>query len=353
MSTHRLRAGLIGLGRMGRHHARVLRHLPGVDLVGVVDPAGDCYHVAEGITLLPDLDALVHHGIDYAVLACPTTLHEPLGTTLAAARIPTLIEKPLATDTAAAHRLAQAFHAAGVTAAVGYIERFNPALINLRARMQDGQLGDIIEISTRRSGPFATRSIDVGVAHDLATHDIDLTAWLTSQRYTAIAARTAHRNTGPHEDLLAALGQLTNGTIAHHQANRVSPRTQRDTIITGENGCLVADTLTTTLTYQANQPVEHPAPHRTHAPDVIHYAINKTEPLRAEHEAFRDTVLGRRPPAVPLQDALHAVLIVDTALQAARTGTTITIAPASTAEPLRLPGDPRHITYQLAPTDQH
>lgn len=88
MSTYRLRAGLIGLGRMGRHHARILRHLHGVDLVGVVDPAGDRYHAADGITLLPDLDALVHHGIDYAVLACPTPLHEPLGTALAAARIP-------------------------------------------------------------------------------------------------------------------------------------------------------------------------------------------------------------------------------------------------------------------------
>lgn len=321
MSTHRLRAGLIGLGRMGRHHARILRHLHGVDLVGVVDPAGDRYHAAAGITLLPDLDALVHHGIDYAVLACPTPLHEPLGTTLATARIPTLIEKPLAADTDAARRLAQAFHTAGVPAAVGYIERFNPALISLRARVQGGQLGDIIEISTRRTGPFPTRPTDVGVAHDLATHDIDLTAWVTGQRYTTIAAHTAHRNAGPHEDLLVALGQLTNGTIAHHHVNRISPLTERATIITGEHGSIIADTLTTTLTYQANPS----APHRANSPDVIHYAINRTEPLRTEHEAFRDTVLGYRPPAASLQEALHAVLVADAALQAARTGTTTAI----------------------------
>ncbi|MGH3973576.1 MAG: Gfo/Idh/MocA family protein [Pseudonocardiaceae bacterium] len=321
MSTDRLRAGLIGLGRMGRHHARILRHLHGVDLVGVVDPVGDRYHAADDITLFPDLDALVHYGIDYAVLACPTPLHEPLGTVLATACIPTLIEKPLAADTDAANRLAQAFHTAGVPAAVGYIERFNPALISLRTRMQDGQLGDIIEINTRRTGPFPAHSIDVGVVHDLATHDIDLTTWVTGQHYTTIAARTAHRNTGPQEDLLAAFGQLTNGTITHHHVNRISPLTERATIIIGENGCFIADTLTTTLTYQAN---------RANSLDVIHYAINKTEPLRAEREAFRDTVLGHRPPVAPLQDALHAVLVADAALRAARTRTTIAIAPAST-----------------------
>lgn len=331
MSTHRLRAGLIGLGRMGRHHARVLRHLPGVDLVAVVDPAGDRYHAADGIPLLPDLDALVRHGIDYAVLACPTLLHKPLGTTLAMAGIPTLIEKPLAADTDAAHRLADAFHAAGVPAAVGYIERFNPALISLRTRVQDGQLGDIIQITTRRTGPFPARPLDVGVVHDLATHDIDLTVWITGQHYTSIAARTARRSTGQHQDLLAALGQLADGTITQHQANWISPLTERATIITGKNGCIIADTLTTTLTYWANQPVEHPAPHPANARDAIHYRINNTEPLLTEHETFRDTVLGHRPPAAPLQDALHAVQVANAAIQAAHTATTITITPAPTA----------------------
>ncbi len=263
------------------------------------------------------------------VLACPTLLHEPLGTALATAGIPTLIEKPLAADTSAAHQLAEAFRAADVPAAVGYIERFNPALISLRARVKDGQLGDIIAVSTRRTGPFPTRPIDVGVVHDLATHDMDLTAWVTGQHYTSIAARTAHLSAGPHEDLLAALGQLSGGAIAHHQVNRIFPLTDRATVIIGENGCIIADTLAATLTYWANRPVEHHALHRVNSRDVIRYAINKTEPLRTEHEAFRDTVLGHRLSAAPLQDALRAVLVADAALQAARTGTTIAIAPAS------------------------
>ncbi|MFG2218444.1 Gfo/Idh/MocA family oxidoreductase [Streptomyces sp. NPDC048685] len=113
---------------------------------------------------------------DYAVLACPTLLHEPLGTALAAADISTRIEKPLAGDLASARRLAEAFHAAAVPAAVGYTERFNPALIALRQRLEAGQLGDVFSIATRRTGPYPVRITDIGVIHDFATHDLDLTA---------------------------------------------------------------------------------------------------------------------------------------------------------------------------------
>ncbi|MGW1411018.1 Gfo/Idh/MocA family protein [Streptomyces sp. NPDC002403] len=190
----RLRASLIGLGRMGRHHARVLRSQNGTELVGALDPHGDPYWAADGIPLVADLDALLQLDLDYAVLACPTLLHEPQGTALATAGIPTLIEKPLAGDPASAGRLAEAFHTAEVPAAVGYIERFNPALIALRQRLEAGQLGDVFSIATRRTGPYPVRITDVGVIHDLATHDLDLTACITGTRYASVAARTAHRS---------------------------------------------------------------------------------------------------------------------------------------------------------------
>jgi predicted dehydrogenase len=241
--SHPLRVGLIGLGRMGRHHACVVRGLDDVDLVAALDPAGDRYRAVDGILLATDLDDLLAHRLDYAVLACPTTQHEPLGVALAAAGVPTLIEKPLAADIHAAHRLTAAFSAAAVPAAVGYTERFNPALAALHARLEAGQLGDVIHIATHRTGPYPARISDVGIVHDLATHDIDLTAWLTGQNYTSITARTAHRSGHPHEDLLAALAQLADGTIAHHHVTWLSPHRQRTTVVTGDRGCLIADTL--------------------------------------------------------------------------------------------------------------
>ncbi|MCX4400149.1 Gfo/Idh/MocA family oxidoreductase (plasmid) [Streptomyces sp. NBC_00053] len=330
MNTPTLRAGLIGLGRMGRHHARVLRSLNGAELVGALDPHGDRYQAADGIPVVAGLDALLQLGLDYAVLACPTLLHEPLGTALAAAGIPTLIEKPLAGDPASARRLVQAFHTAAVPAAVGYIERFNPALIALRQRLEAGQLGDVFSIATRRTGPYPVRITDVGVIHDLATHDLDLTAWITNTRYTSIAARTAHRSGRPHEDLLAALGQLTDGTITHHQVNWISPLKERTTIVTGDHGILIADTLTADLSYWANGSTRTQwealtAFRGVTEGDVTRYAIPKQEPLIAEHEAFRDLVLGHSRRTATLHDGLHAVLVANAALQASRTGTTAAV----------------------------
>ncbi|MCX5317988.1 Gfo/Idh/MocA family protein [Streptomyces sp. NBC_00154] len=331
MSTTALRVGLIGLGQMGRHHARVLRTLDGAQLVGALDPDGDRYRAAGGVPVVADLDALLQLGLDYAVLACPTLLHEPVGTALAAAGIPTLIEKPLAGDPASARRLAEAFHTAGVPAAVGYIERFNPALIALRQRLEGGQLGDVFSVATRRTGPYPARITDVGVIHDLATHDLDLTAWITGTRFTSITARTAHRSGRSHEDLLAAVGQLADGTITHHQVSWLSPLKERTTTVTGDHGILVADTLTADLSYWANGSTRTTQREALAAfrgvteGDVTRYAIPKREPLVAEHEAFRDLVLGHGHHTATLHDGLHAVLTAHAALQASRNGATTAV----------------------------
>src|SRR5690606_685001 len=107
-----LRAGLIGLGAMGRHHARVLREIDGVDLVAVADPGGDPFGVAGGLDVLPDVDALIDAGIDMAVVAVPTVFHEQVGLTLAGRGVHTLVEKPVAADSGAGRRLADAFASA-------------------------------------------------------------------------------------------------------------------------------------------------------------------------------------------------------------------------------------------------
>ena len=249
---------------------------------------------------------------------------------LAAAGVPTLIEKPLAPDADAARRLAAAFEAASVPAAVGYIERFNPALIAMRTRLGDGQLGGIFQIGTRRTGPFPARITDVGVVQDLATHDLDLSSWVTGQHYTEIAARTAHLSGRPHEDLLAAIGVLDGGTIAHHLVNWLSPLKERTVVVTGVNGCLAADILTADLTYWANgsDPTQWEALTAFRGVtegDMIRYALLKKEPLLAEHEAWRDTVRGMGIGSTPLQDGVNAILVAEAVLKAARTGSTVPV----------------------------
>lgn len=329
-----LRAGLIGLGMMGRHHARVLRSLDGVELVAVADPGGDPHGVAGGLPLLSTVEELLAVGLDYCMVAVPTVFHEPVGLALAAAGVHAMIEKPLAQDTPAATRLAEAFEQAGLVGAVGHIERYNPALQNLRVRLEHGELGEVYQVQTRRQGPFPARIADVGVVKDLGTHDIDLTAWVTQQRYTSVAARTAFKSGREHEDLVAVVGQLADGTVTNHLVNWLSPLKERVTIVTGEKGAFVADTLTADLTFFANGVVRTEwdaiAKFRgVSEGDMIRYAIAKPEPLRVEHEAFRDAVLGKDADIVTMRQGLATVAVAEAVLQSANTGRTVDLGGSS------------------------
>ncbi|EWT07536.1 dehydrogenase [Intrasporangium chromatireducens Q5-1] len=329
-----LRAGLIGLGMMGRHHARVLGSLEGVDLVAVADPGGDVHQVAGGRPVYESIEQLIEHGIDYCMVAVPTIHHEPIGLALAEAGVHAMIEKPLAQDTASAERLAKAFDDRGLIGATGHIERYNPALQQARARLEAGELGDVYQVATRRQGPFPARIADVGVVKDLGTHDIDLTAWVTQQNYTSVSARTAHKSGRQYEDLVAVVGQLTNGTVTSHLVNWLSPLKERITIITGERGTLIADTLTADLTYYANGNVATTwagiAQFRgVTEGDVIRYAIAKPEPLRVEHENFRDAVLGKDADIVTMEQGSGTVRVAEACLESARSSTTIVLAPSS------------------------
>jgi UDP-N-acetylglucosamine 3-dehydrogenase len=323
-----LRAGLIGLGMMGRHHARVLRSLDDVELVAVADPAGDPHGVAGALPLLSGVEELIAAGIDYAMVAVPTIYHEPIGIALAAAGVHAMVEKPLAQDTPASARLVEAFEQAGLVGAVGHIERYNPALQSLRTRLEQGELGAVFQVVTRRQGPFPARISDVGVVKDLATHDIDLTAWVTQQRFSSVSARTAYKSGRAYEDLVAVVGTLADGTVTSHLVNWLSPMKERVTIVTGERGAFVADTLSADLTFFANGLIpttwDEIATFRGVAEgDMVRFAFPKPEPLRTEHEAFRDAVLGKSNEIVTLRQGLATVAVAEAVLRSASSGRTV------------------------------
>jgi predicted dehydrogenase len=323
-----LKAGLIGLGVMGRHHARVLRSLPGVELVAVADPGGDQYDAAGGLDIGKDVQHLVASGVDYAVVAVPTVFHEEVGIALAEAGIHTLVEKPLANDVAAATRMAEAFRSRGLVGATGHIERYNPALQSMRMRLAGGELGEVFQVVTRRQGPFPVRIADVGVVKDLATHDIDLTAWVTGSSYVSVFAQTAFRSGRVHEDLVAVVGRLADNAVTNHLVNWLSPMKERVTVVTGERGSFVADTLTGDLTFYANGTVTTTwdliAGFRgVTEGDVVRFGIAKPEPLRTEHEAFRDAVLGKPADIVSMDQGLATVRVAEAVLTSSQTGETV------------------------------
>lgn len=326
-----LRAGLIGLGMMGRHHARNLKVLDGVDLVAVADPGGDPHGAASGYDALPDAQALVKAGIDYAVVAVPTQFHRDVALTFAEAGVHCIVEKPLAFDIAEAEEITRAFDQAGLVGAVGYVERYNPALQSMRARIADGQLGEIYQIATRRQGAFPDRIRDVGVVKDLATHDLDLTAWVAQSEFASVAAVATRRSGRQDEDMVSIAGSLADGSITNHLVNWLSPFKERLTVVTGEKGSLVGDTLNADLTFHAN------GQHQTNIwesmasfrgvseGDVTRYSLQRKEPLAAEHEAFRDAVLGTGSNIVTMREGLHTVRTVEAVLMSGRENRTVEI----------------------------
>ena len=326
-----LRAGLLGVGAMGRHHARVLREVDGVDLVAIADPGGDPWGVAGELTVLPDIDALIAEGIDLAVVAVPTQYHLDAALALAKAGVHTLVEKPIAHTVEAGAQMVEAFAAAKLVGAVGHIERFNPALQELRRRLEAGDLGEVYQIATRRQGPFPARIADVGVAKDLGSHDIDLTAWVAQSEYASVYGQTALKSGRPHEDMILASGRLKNGVIVNHVVNWLSPMKERLTIVTGETGTFVADTSTGDLTLYANGtfPLEWEsvtAFRGVSEGDVTRFAFPKREPLRVEHEAFRDAVLGIRTDVVTMEQGLRTLVVVEGVIESAKTGSSVLFA---------------------------
>lgn len=315
-----LRVAIIGLGMMGANHARVLSNLEGVELVAVADPQGDAQKVLPQIKVLNSVDEVIKLGVNYCVISAPTAFHEEIALQLIANKIHFLVEKPIADSYASAVKIRDAAKSANVIGAVGHIERFNSALQEARKRVLAGELGTIYQVATRRQGPFPSRISDVGVVKDLATHDIDLTSWITGKKYLQVSANAAFRSGREHEDLISVSGLLEDSIVVSHLVNWLSPLKERKIIITGEKGTFVADTLRADLTFYENGKIEISQSELAHfrgvtQGDVHILAFEKPEPLVVEHQNFRDAVLGKPSNIVTLEEGTTTVKIADAIIE--------------------------------------
>ncbi|QEC46737.1 Gfo/Idh/MocA family oxidoreductase [Baekduia soli] len=341
MGSHQpLRGAVLGLGMMGRHHARILQSHPAMRLTGAVDPGGDRHGTLRDPALLhatvAGLLAAPGGPPDFAVVAVPTEEHLTAVRELAAAGVHVLVEKPVAATTEQARAVIDLVRAAGVRAAVGHVERCNPALVDLRRRVQAGQLGEVFVVATERVGPFPDRVRDIGVVKDLATHDLDLVRWLGGSPVQRVAAETQHRMGREHEDLVLVTGRLEGGVAFSSVVDWLSPTKVRRTRVLGERGMLVADTLTADLTFYENGQVATtgwPAMQAMRGVaegDMTRYALTRREPLVVELEAFCALVAGDPGAAtVTLEEGLETVAVAEAVLASAATGETVALAPAA------------------------
>ena len=231
MSPRKLRIGVIGAGHLGSIHARLVRTIDDVHLIGVADPDETARRrIAAEIQaeVFPDHRQLIGR-IDAAILAAPTEHHYWIGMELAEAGIHLLVEKPLALRVAEADALIRATSRQNLVLQVGHVERFNPAFTAAAGQLQRPRFIDAV-----RAGPFSGRSTDVGVVLDLMIHDIDLILSLVPSEVVSVEAMGA-AVLGPHEDLAHARLRFENGCIANLSASRVSYQAQRRMQVFAEN----------------------------------------------------------------------------------------------------------------------
>ena len=324
------RFALVGAGVMGQNHARVLSSLEGVEFVAVFDLKGFEMSVPNSVTVTSRISEFAQLGVEAAIVATPTGTHESVSLELAGLGINTLVEKPVADSVSSAENMSRTFKKKNLIGAVGHIERFNPAVIELRRRLALGEIGEIYQIATRRQGSFPHRIADVGVTKDLATHDIDVVSWISKSRYRRIHSEVAFKSGREHEDMLIAIGRLENGVMVSHIVNWLSPMKERMIMVTGDLGTFVGDMLTGDLTLHENGAEdiswESFATFRgVTEGNVTRFAFPKKEPLVAELEGFRDAVGGTGGDYVSFEQGRDVLLVASAILDSAKSGFPVTI----------------------------
>jgi UDP-N-acetylglucosamine 3-dehydrogenase len=311
------KVAVIGVGAMGRNHARVYAEMEAVELVGIADAdavaAGQVARRYATPAYTDYLDLLAEQRPDAVTIAVPTVDHLEVALEVINHGIHLLIEKPIAFRSDEACQIIQAAEDAGVQLMIGHIERFNPAVTALKARLAAGELGRVFQMDAHRQGPFPARVKDVGVVIDLAVHDLDVMRYVSGAEVIRVYAETERRIHSTREDLLTGLVRLDDGSIGTLTINWLTPTKIRDLYVTGECGLFRVDYLTQDLYFYENATAGDEEWETIRIlrgvseGRMIRHVVAKKEPLRAEQEAFLAAVHGEAPVAVTGIDGLKAL----------------------------------------------
>lgn len=294
MGRDQLRVGVIGLGQWGRHHARVFASLPGVELAGVVDLDPREVEVATSRYKTRgylDHRELIGH-VDAVSIAVPTADHFSVARDFLDAGVHTLVEKPMTATVEEAKRLTVLNARKGTVMLVGHVERFKPAVQQLRS-----VVAEPLFIHARRVRPYDShRVMDVGVVLDLMIHDLDIVLSLVPERVVEISG-VGVRVHNSHEDLAVAHLATESGCRITLTASRVSAVKATELEITMPDRAVHLDYLREVITV------------RHFNGEVERLALDGEEPLRAELSHFVACVRGDDRPRVSAEDGLRAIEI--------------------------------------------
>ncbi|HWB08554.1 MAG TPA: Gfo/Idh/MocA family oxidoreductase [Pirellulales bacterium] len=319
-----MRLGVVGAGHLGRIHARILAGMPGVTLVGIVDPIETNRHevaAAQQTVGYADHRDLVGK-VDAAIIATPTCFHCQVARDLLAAGIHVLVEKPLAPTTGQASEMVELARRGGLVLQVGHVERFNPAFAAAQPYLHEPKYVEAV----RRSG-FSFRSTDIGVVLDLMVHDLDLILSLVQaplRRVDALGIALF----GRHEDIVNARLHFENGCVATLSASRASHSAARTLHVWSRGGFTAIDLAGRTVDVVRPSPalvrgeldVECMTPEQKTAlkPSLLaehlpreSLAVEPTDPITCELTDFVASIRTGRAPRVSGQAGLDTVTVAE------------------------------------------
>ncbi len=303
----KIRVGVIGVGQMGRNHARIYSELPYAELVGVSDVKRS---VAQSVAreyntnAFTDYLKLLNENVDAVSIAVPTSLHKDVAVDVAEYGVDMLIEKPIADTTLNAREILKVAKKTGVKVMVGHIERFNPAVLKLREIVSSGMLGDILSMSGKRVGPYSPRIRDVGVIIDLAVHEIDTMSYLYDDKAVSVYAIGGRSGKCPHnfEDYASILLKFSKDRSGIVETNWLTSKKVRTLTVVGTNGVATLDYINKTIEVCKNGKINY-------------VDINKSEPLKNEIEYFLKSISNGESPKPSGEDGFYVLLVAISAIR--------------------------------------
>jgi len=323
-----LKVAVVGAGSMGMNHLRVLKDLgeEQVRLVGVAEPQPAARSRASNrfqVQGFSDYREMIAEATpDVVAIVVPTDLHFEVASHALDAGVNVLVEKPITATVAQAEQLIALARERGAHLAVGHVERFNPAVLELKRQLDGGNVGRIFYLHARRLGPFPPRIRDVGVILDLATHDLDVMRYLAGSEVRHVFAETQQRVHQTHEDLLLGLIRFGNTTIGMLDVNWLTPTKIRELTVTGERGMYLVNYLSQDLYFYENDYTATEWDTMRSLTGVsegtmTRLKVQKSEPLRLEWENVLAAVRDGTDVKVTGEDGLAVLRLAHQLMRAA------------------------------------
>ncbi len=309
----KVNVAVIGCGFWGKNHARIYNDLEFAELIAVSDlnkdaacSLGEKY----GADHYNQINEILARGdIDMVSICTPTVTHADIALEAMEAGKHVLVEKPMTSTVAEAKELIKVSRKSNVKLTVGFVERFNPGVIEALRLVREGKIGEVILARAHRVSRYPLRISDVGVVKDLAIHDADIVRQLFDTEPETVYA-TAGNLVHNFEDYANIIIRFPEKKSAFIETNWITPHKIRRLILTGSEGLITVEFITQEVTVEDDEGRYQPF-------------LQTREPLTLELKSFIDSILNDTPPVISGEDGLKALRICEAALESAKIGSPV------------------------------